>query len=132
MMQTITKEWEIAKAYAEEVAITDRVVGLGWDDFQAFAENHRPMMAIKAEGDEAVKEVTANAVGEIKRLCASAPSGLIISISYKAGEEIMMDEMFGLNDFINELSEENVEVKWGINKNDLLKHKRCVQVFAFE
>ena len=131
-MQTITKEWEIAKAYAEEVTITDRVVGLGWDDFQAFAENHRPMMAIKAEGDEAVKDVTANAMGEIKRLCPSTPSGLIISISYKAGEEIMMDEMFGLSDCINELSAENVEIKWGINKNDHLKHKRCVQVFAFE
>lgn len=132
MVQTITREWAIAKTYMYEVALHDGVISLDWDDFQTLAENHRPLMAIKIDGDAAVKELVAKAMNEIHRECSSSPSGLIVSISYKKGEEIMMDEMFGLSDSMDNIANENVEIKWGISQNDSQKSKRCVWVFAFE
>lgn len=132
MVQTITREWEITKAYIYEVALHDGVVSLDWDDFQTLAESHRPLMAIKIDGDVAVKELVAKAMNEINRQCSSKPSGLIVSISYKKDEEIMMDEMFGLSDSMDNIATENVEIKWGISQNDSQKSKRCVWVFAFE
>lgn len=132
MVQTITREWAIAKIYMYEVALHDGVISLDWDDFQTLAENHRPLMAIKIDGDAAVKELVAKAMNEIHRECSSSPSGLIVSISYKKGEEIMMDEMFGLSDSMDNIANENVEIKWGISQNDSQKSKRCVWVFAFE
>lgn len=44
----------------------------------------------------------------------------------------MMDEMFGLSDSMDNIANENVEIKWGISQNDSQKSKRCVWVFAFE
>lgn len=132
MVQTITREWAIAKTYMYEVALHDGVISLDWDDFQTLAENHRPLMAIKIDGDAAVKELVAKTMNEIHRECSSSPSGLIVSISYKKGEEIMMDEMFGLSDSMDNIANENVEIKWGISQNDSQKSKRCVWVFAFE
>ena len=132
MVQTITREWAIAKTYMYEVALHDGVISLDWDDFQTLAENHRPLMAIKIDGDAAVKELVAKAMNEIHREYSSSPSGLIVSISYKKGEEIMMDEMFGLSDSMDNIANENVEIKWGISQNDSQKSKRCVWVFAFE
>lgn len=132
MVQTITREWAIAKTYMYEVALHDGVISLDWDDFQTLAENHRPLMAIKIDGDAAVKELVAKAMNEIHRECSSSPSGLIVSISYKKGEEIMIDEMFGLSDSMDNIANENVEIKWGISQNDSQKSKRCVWVFAFE
>ena len=131
MVQTITREWEIAKTYMYEVALHDGVVSLDWDDFQALAESHHPLMAIKIDGDVVVKELVAKAMNEIHRQCTNRPSGLIVSISYKKDEEIMMDEMFGLSDSMDNIVNENVEIKWGISQNDSQKSKRCVWVFAF-
>lgn len=128
----MTREWEITKTYLYEVAFHDGVISLGWDDFQTIAENHRPLMAIKTDGDCAVKELVAKAMNEINRQCSTSPAGIIVSISYRKDEEIMMDEMFGLSDGMDSIATENVEIKWGISQNDSLKSKRCVWVFAFE
>lgn len=87
MVQTITREWAIAKTYMYEVALHDGVISLDWDDFQTLAENHRPLMAIKIDGDAAVKELVAKAMNEIHRECSSSPSGLIVSISYKKAKK---------------------------------------------
>lgn len=132
MVKTITREWEIAKTYMYEVALRDGVISLDWDDFQTFAESHRPLMAIKIEGDDAVTGLVARAMGEINKQYSDRLSGIIVSISYKRGEEIMMDEMFGLSDSMNNIATENVEIKWGISQNDGLKSKRSICVFAFK
>lgn len=132
MVQTITREWEIAKTYIYEVALRDGVISLDWDDFQTLAESHRPLMAIKIDGDDAVTVLVARAISEIKKQYSDSPSGIIVSISYKKGEEIMMDEMFGLSDSMNNIATENVEIKWGISQNDGLKSKRSICVFAFK
>lgn len=132
MVQTITREWERTKTYLYEVALHDGVISLDWDDFQTIAENHRPLMAFKIDGDSAVKELVAKAMNEINQQCSTRPTGIIVSISYKKDEEITMDEMFGLSDSMDNIATENVEIKWGISQGDSMKSKRCVWVFAFE
>lgn len=132
MVKTITREWEITKTYMYEVALRDGVISLDWDDFQTLAEIHRPLMAIKIEDDESVTDLVARAMSEIKEQYSDSLSGIIVSISYKKGDEIMMDEMFGLSDSMDNIATKNVEIKWGISQNDGLKSKRSVCVFAFK
>lgn len=131
MLQTITKEWQIAKTYIYEVALRDGVINLDWDDFQSFADNHRPLIAVRTDGDTAVKQLVAEAMDEIRNHCVDRLSGLIVSISYKKDDEIMMDEMFGLSESMESIANDDVDIKWGVCPNDYLDHKRRVYVFAF-
>jgi len=131
MIQTITKEWQITKMYIYEVVLRDGVISLDWNDFETFAEKHRPLVAIRNEGDAPVKELVSEAMEEVKKHSSDKPSSIIISISYQKNAEIMMDEMFGLSDNMDEIVSENVEIKWGISQDDNLESKRSVCVFIF-
>lgn len=131
MIRTITKEWQITKMYIYEVVLRDGVISLDWDDFETFAEKHHPLMAIRNEGNVPVKNLVNEAMEEAKKYSSDKPSSIIISISYKKGNEIMMDEMFGLSDNMDEIAGENVEIKWGISQGDNLESKRSVCVFIF-
>lgn len=131
MIRTITKEWLIAKTYVYEVVLQDGLISLGWDDFQTMASNGRPMIAVRVDGDVTIGELASDAMAEIKKHCSGSPSGVIVSVSYKKGEEIMMDEMFGLSDCMDNIASENVEIKWGICQDDGLRSKRCVSVYFF-
>lgn len=117
--------------YIYEVVLRDGVISLDWDDFETFAEKHRPKVAIRNEGDASVKELVKEAMDKVQRTCSSKPSGIIISISYKKGDEIKMDEMFGLSDSMDEIASENVEIKWGISQGESLESKRSVCIFIF-
>lgn len=132
MIQTTTKEWQIAKAYIYDVASQDGMINLDWDDFQALADSHRPLMAVKVDGDVAVDELLTRAMNEIQAHCPPKPSGFIVSFAYNEGEEIMMDEMSGINDCMDNLFDEAVDIRWGIAKKEGMESKRCVCVFAFE
>mgnify|MGYP002625050895 FL=1 len=131
MVQTITKEWQITKMYIYEVVLRDGVISLDWDDFETFAEKNRPMVAIRNEGDIPVKELVKEAMDKVQKYCSTKPSSIIISISYKKGDEIKMDEMFGLSDSMDEITSENVEIKWGISQGESLESKRSVCIFIF-
>lgn len=131
MIQTITKEWQITKMYIYEVVLRDGVISLDWDDFETFAEKHRPLLAIRNEGNVPVKDLVREAMEEVKNHSSDTPSSIIISISYQKGSEIMMDEMFGLSDSMDEIAGENVEIKWGIGQGESLENKRSICVFIF-
>lgn len=131
MIQTINKEWQITKMYIYEVVLRDGVISLDWDDFETFAEKHRPLMAIRNEGDVSVKDLVSEIMAEVTKHCSDKPSSIIISISYQKDAEIMMDEMFGLSDSMDEIAGENVEIKWGISQGDNLESKRSVCAFVF-
>lgn len=131
MIQTINKEWQITKMYIYEVVLRDGVISLDWDDFETFAEKHRPLMAIRNEGDVPVKDLVREIMDEVTKHCSDKPSSIIISISYQKDAEIMMDEMFGLSDSMDEIAGENVEIKWGISQGYNLESKRSVCAFVF-
>ena len=38
MIQVITREWQITKAYIDDIALHSGLINLDWDDFKAFAE----------------------------------------------------------------------------------------------
>ena len=97
-----------------------------------YAENHRPVVAIRNEDNASVTELTDNAMAEIRKRCSNKLSNIIVSISYKEGEELMMDEMEGISDCLTMFANKNVEIKWGISQNNTLKCRRCISVFAFE
>ena len=98
MIQVITREWQITKAYIDDIALHSGLINLDWDDFKAFAENHRPVVAIRNEDNASVTELTDNAMAEIRKRCSNKLSNIIVSISYKEGEELMMDEMEWISD----------------------------------
>lgn len=131
MIRTTTKEWQITKMYIYEVVLRDGVISLDWNDFETFAEKHRPLVAIRNEGDAPVKDLVKEVMDKAPKYCSRTPLSIIISISYKKGDEIKMDEMFGLSDSMDEIAGENVEIKWGISQGDNLESKRSVCVFIF-
>lgn len=132
MRQVITREWQITKAYIDDIALHSGLIKLDWNDFKAFAEEHRPVVAVRNEGNASATELIDNAMTEIRNRCSNKLSNIIVSISYKEGEVLMMDEMEGINDCLDMFANENIEIKWGISQNNTLKCRRCVSVFAFE
>lgn len=131
MAQIIKKEWQITKMYIYEVVLQEGIINLDWNDFRSFAEEHRPLIAVKNEGDAPVSQLVDKAMGEARKQGISQPSSIIVSIFYKEGEEIMMEELFGLCDGMNQIASEDVAIKWGISQNDSLENKRSVNVFIF-
>lgn len=132
MMQVVTKEWQITKLYIYDVALLPGLINLDWDDFKAFAENHRPVVAVRNEGDTSVKELTEKTMIEIRKRCSNNLSNILVSISYNEGEVLMMDEMEGVSDCLTMFANKNIGIKWGISQDNTLKCKRCISVFAFE
>lgn len=131
MVQIIKKEWQITKMYIYEVVLQEGILNLDWNDFRSFAEEHRPLIAVKNESDAPVSQLVDKAMSEARKQGISQPSSIIVSIFYKEGEEIMMEEMFGLCDGMSQIAREDVAIKWGISQNDSLENKRSVNVFIF-
>ena len=132
MVQIFTKEWQIAKTYIYEVASHHGMINLDWNDFRSFAEKHRPLVAVRNEGDASVKELLEKALVEVRVHSADNFSKIILSLSYKEGEGLNMDDMSAVNDCLDEFITRDMEIKWGFNQYDSLESKHCVCVFAFE
>lgn len=132
MIQVQTKEWQITKTFIYNVALVSGLINLDWDDFKTIAEIHRPVVVVRNEGNTSVKELIEKAMIEIRKHCSNSISSIIVSISYKEGEVLMMDEMERVSDCLTMFANENIEIKWGISPIKLLKNKRCIFVFAFE
>lgn len=132
MIQVITKEWEITKAYIYDVALPPGLIKLDWDDFEVFAETHRPVVAVRNEGNISVKKLTKKAMAEVLKRCPNNLSSFIVLVSYKEGDELMIDEMNKIRGCLTMFANENIEIKWGISPQKSLIGKRCVFIFAFE
>ncbi len=132
MIQIIKEEWLIAKTYIYEVVLRDGLVNLDWNDFELFAKGHRPIVAIKNEDNLSVAELAEKAMSEVKKYCAEKIYGIIIFVSYKEGEEIMMNELLRLIDGMGKIADESVKIMYGVSKNDDMECKRSICIYAFE
>lgn len=132
MLQVFTKEWQIAKTYIYDVTLAEGLINLNWDDFEYFAKNSRPLVAVKNEDDASFKELLEKALVEARMNCSGCFTKIIISISNKEGEGINMDEMSDLIDCMDAFMDRDMEIKWGVNHNDSLMSKHCICVFAFK
>lgn len=110
MAQVITREWEIAKTYIYEVALRDGMIRLDWNDFEMKAWKSKPAVAVKVDEPLGISEMSVKAIYEIKKNINNTLSSVIIIISYKKDQPLMMDELGGMNECLSRLAEEDVEI----------------------
>ena len=110
MVQVITREWEIARTYIYEVALRDGMIRLDWNDFEMKAWKNKPAVAVKVDEQFAISEMTVKAIEEVKKNINNTLSSVIIIMSYKKDQPLMMDELGGMNECLSRLAEENVEI----------------------
>ena len=132
MVQVITREWEIAKTYIFDIVLRDGMIQLDWDDFQVFAERHRPLAVVRIEENLTVNQLVEQATKEIMECSSVDLSCFIISIYHKNGEEIMMDELMGLVEQMKTIVDDKVQIKCCVSHKDNLYAPRGVCIYAFE
>ena len=132
MVQVITREWEIAKTYIYEVALRDGMIRLDWNDFEMKAWKSKPAVAVKVDEPLGISEMSVKVIDEIKKNINNTLSSVIIIISYKKAQPLMMDELGGMNECLSRLAEEDVEINWGVQEADEITNSRSMTVFAFE
>lgn len=132
MIQIIDKEWEITKTYIFEVVLRDGVVNLNWSDFAIKAIKQRPFIAIKVDEPFAISVQTKMALDKIKERCKGQLSSVIVVVSYKANDEIIIDELFSMHEYLSHLADKGIEIVWGLQPMDELTYRRSVSIFAFE
>ncbi len=132
MVQVITKEWEIAKTYMLDVVSKVGGVSLDWDDFEVFARQSRPAVAVKVDEPLSVTELTAKALEEVKNVVKGELFGVMVVIAYKDDQKLVMNELNEMNEALPFGDDSDVEVIWGVTPTDDIANARCVAVFAFE
>ena len=132
MVQVITREWEITKTYIYEVVLRDGLIRLDWNDFEMKAWKNKPAVAVKVDEQFGISEMTVKAIEEVKKNINNTLSSVIIIISYKKDQPLMMDELGGMNECLSLLAEENVEINWGVQEADVITNSQSMTVFAFE
>lgn len=132
MVQIITREWEIAKTYIYEVVLRDGLISLDWNDFEMKARHNKPTVAVKMDEPLGISEMTVKVIEEIKKNINNTLSSVMVIISYKKDQNLMMDELGGMNGSLSRLADEGVEIVWGIQEADEITNSRGMTVFAFE
>lgn len=131
MIQIIKQEWEITKTYIFDVALRDGMIKLDWHDFETRAMQHKPLVAVKADEPISLVKLTESVLEAIHMNINNEISSVMVVISYKKDNEIMMDEMGELNESFSQMADEDIEIVWGIQQAEDITNSRCVTVFAF-
>lgn len=131
MVQIITREWEIVKNYIYEVVLRDGLIRLDWNDFEMKARQNKPAVAVKMDEPLGISEMAVKAIEAIRKNINNTLSSVIIIISYKKDQPLMMDELGGMNECLSRLAEEGIEINWGVQEADEITNSRSMTVFAF-
>ena len=92
----------------------------------------KPAVAVKVDEPLGISEMSVKAIDEINNNINNTLSSVIIIISYKKDQPLMMDELGGMNECLSRLAEEDVEINWGVQEADEITNSRSMTVFAFE
>lgn len=130
MIQVVTREWEITKDYFVKVAMIPGMINLEWNDFEKKAQKGRPAVEVKVDEPLDISSMIEKAFEEVKKNINGTLSGLILVISYK--KELMMEELNGLDSILPKLSENNVDVSFGILQDEQTENDNCITIYAFE
>lgn len=114
------------------MVLRDGLIKLDWNDFEMKAWHNKPAVAVKVDESLDISEMTVKAIEEIKKNIKSTLSSVIIIISYKKDQNLMMDELGGMNESLSRLADGDVEITWGIQEADEITNSRSMTVFAFE
>lgn len=131
MIRIIKQEWEITKTYIFDVVLRDGLIKLDWNDFEIRAMRYTPFMAVRVDDSVSLSELTKNALEAIHKDANAGLSSIMMMISYKKDNEIMIDEMRELNEYFSRLADIDVDIAWGIQQADDITNNRCVSMFAF-
>lgn len=132
MVQVITREWEITKTYIYDIVLRDGIIQLDWDDFQMFANHHRPMAAVRVEENRTVPQLVEQATEEVMNCTSKKLSCFIISIYHKDGEDIMMDELMGVAKQMRTIVDDDVQIKCCVSHKNNMETPRGICIYAFE
>lgn len=130
MIQVVTREWEITKNYFVKVAMIPGMINLEWNDFEKKAQKGRPAVEVKVDELLDISSMIEKAFEEVKKNINGTLSGLILVISYK--KELMMEELNELDSILPKLSENNVDVSFGILQDEQTENDNCITIYAFE
>ena len=132
MVQVVTREWEIAKMYISEVVSREGRITLEWSDFEMSANLGKPAVAVIVDEPLDVSVLVARAFEEVNKNLRSALSSLIVVVSYKKEQSLMMDEMQRVYAGLSDIVDEGVDFMWGTQDVEDMANDRRIMVFAFE
>lgn len=130
MIQVITREWEITKNYFVKVAMILGMINLDWNDFEKKAQKGRPAVEVMVDEPLDISSMIEKAFEEVQKNINGTLYSLILVISYK--KELMMEKLNGLDRILPKLSENNVDVSFGILQNEQTENDYCITIYAFE
>ena len=130
MLQIIQKEQEIADMFLNDIAKGDWAIKLGKADFEKASIGSKPIIAVKAEDDKSIGELSTIAFGEIKKTGCKLAYFIVI-LSYRQDEELMMQELSGFNDCVSTYIDKDTDLKWSVQSLNDMPFKRRITIIAF-
>lgn len=126
----LLEEREIHDFYIHDVAENPGIVNLDKKDYEVFSSRYRPLLLVAVDGDSTLTELLETALKEAERHVAEM-AGVIVSMSYKPGCDILMEELSGMSDVFGKLSENDTEIVWGMKQSTDIENNRSVALFVF-
>lgn len=127
----ITKEWEMTKDFIFEVAMKNGLINLDWNDFANFASKYKPLQAMKADGYGSMSDQMSISLKGMNLQTDVKVSAVIISMAFNPSRPMVVDEMNGMNVKFEELTNQGVDVLWGLREDDDIPYERSVALYVF-
>ena len=127
LIRVIKDEQEITKDYFINVAQAKGLINLDLNDFRKFADKYK--LAVDAR--ISVSAQIEIAMEEIRKHGITVVSAIILSVSFNSSYSLMMKELESVSDCLNNLTKQNVEVIWGIQKCVNILNQCSVSLFVF-
>ena len=131
LIRVIKDEQEITKDYFINVAQVRGLINLGLNDFRKFADKLKPIMEVIVDARISVSAQIETAMEEIRKQETTVVSAIILSVSFKPSYSLMMEELEGMADCLNNLTKQDIEVIWGIQERAYISNQRSVSLFVF-
>lgn len=131
LIRVIKDEQEITKDYFINVAQAKGLINLDLNDFRKFADKYKLAMQITVDARISVSAQIEIAMEEIRKHGITVVSAIILSVSFNSSYSLMMKELESVSDCLNNLTKQNVEVIWGIQKCVHILNQCSVSLFVF-
>lgn len=131
LIRVIKDEQEITKDYFINVAQVRGLINLDLNDFRKFADKLKPIMEVIVDARISVSAQIETAMEEIRKQQTTVVSAIILSVSFKPSYPLMMEELEGMANCLNNLTKQDIEVIWGIQERAYISNQRSVSLFVF-
>ena len=131
LIRVIKDEQEITKDYFINVAQVRGLINLDLNDFRKFADKLKPIMEVIVDARITVSAQIETAMEEIRKQQTTVVSAIILSVSFKPSYPLMMEELEGMADCLNNLTKQDIEVIWGIQERAYISNQRSISLFVF-